>query len=320
MSFQIEKVNRNGIDLVLLKDNLLGCFISIAPAHGALLHEFVVNTNNGPINVIDNYPTIEELKKEIGTSYKSSKLSPFPCRIKDGKYWYEGEEFEFPNKFGDGNAIHGLLYNKPFGIADEFADDREASIALKYNYKEEDDGFPFSYRCEIRYTLLPEQVLQIQTTILNLDDLPIPMADGWHPYFSLEGPINNYLLCFQSKGMLEFDAKLVPTGRVLPYDTFNTEKIIGNSQLDNCFLLNENRPHAACTLFNPANRLEISFFPDASYPYLQLYTPDHRKSIAIENLSGAPDCFNNKMGLVLLPSRQSHTFTLYYKLSFRKQV
>lgn len=315
MSFQVEHVQQNGIDLVVLKDNLSGSFASVAPKHGALLHEYAIKTNSGVFNVIDNYNDRGDLEDNIAMSYKSSKLSPFPCRVKNARYLYEGQEFEFSNKFADGTAIHGLLFNKAFAIADEFADDNQASVMLKYNYKEEDDGYPFAYRCEIRYTLLPENVLQLQTTIISLDDLVIPIADGWHPYFSLGDTIDNYAFYFNGRGMLEFNNQLLPTGQILPYDTFNEEKLIGKTQLDNCFLLNDSENYAACTLRNPANKLAISFFTDATYPYLQVYTPPHRRSIAIENLSGAPDCFNNKMGLTMLPPRHSNTYTVFYKLS-----
>jgi galactose mutarotase-like enzyme len=43
----------------------------------------------------------------------------------------------------------------------------------------------------------------------------------------------------------------------------------------------------------------LTIEPDKEYPILQIYIPPHRNSIAIENLSGAPDNFNNKMGLVI---------------------
>ena len=36
------------------------------------------------------------------------------------------------------------------------------------------------------------------------------------------------------------------------------------------------------------------------YNFLQVYTPPHRKSIAIEPMTCAPDAFNNKDGLIVL--------------------
>jgi aldose 1-epimerase len=45
-----------------------------------------------------------------------------------------------------------------------------------------------------------------------------------------------------------------------------------------------------------------------------LYTPDHRKSIAIENLSAAPNCFNNKMGLHIMQPQAIWNLETSYQL------
>ena len=42
----------------------------------------------------------------------------------------------------------------------------------------------------------------------------IPMADGWHPYFSLEGEVNEWLLSFRSRKKLAFNEKLIPLGHI----------------------------------------------------------------------------------------------------------
>jgi aldose 1-epimerase len=208
-----------------------------------------------------------------------------------------------------------LLYNKPFVLINEFADDEKASISLQYNYKKDDAGYPYNYRCEVEYTLSDNNSLQVKTTINNLSEPTIPIADGWHPYFQLGGEINNWLLQFNAEGILEFDDKLIPTGKLLIYNKFNNPHLIEDVQLDNCFLLNKNMEGAACRLINPYNKLSLSFFPDKNYTYLQIYTPPGRTSIAIENLSAAPDAFNNKMGLTLLSAGDSQTFTVIYQVS-----
>jgi len=65
-------------------------------------------------------------------------------------------------------------------------------------------------------------------------------------------------------------------------------------------------------LRNPANGLKISLFPDPSYLFLQIFIPAHRESIAIENLSSAPDSFNNHIGLIELQPRESRSFRVFY--------
>ena len=314
MEFTIAELIADGCKQVVLTAPDTGAQVIILPAHGAMLHAFTVQTKNGPHNIIDNYSSTAVLKEELGTSYKSSKLSPFACRIAGGKYMYDGEEFEFEHKFMDGSAIHGLLYNKAFNKVSSFCDEQKASVGFRYHYKEEDNGFPFDYTCEIRYTLLPQNTLQLETTIINLDDLPIPMTDGWHPYFTLGGRVDDWQLYFGADTMLEFDEKLVPTGTLLPYNAFLQPKPVAATQLDNCFLLNGRQGYPACTLRNEAAGIQLNLFPDFTYPYLQIYTPPHRKSIAIENLSAAPDAFNNNMGLLMMPPRYTQTFTVYYQV------
>ena len=314
MEFTVSSAREKGLEQVILTDPATQTQVIILPQYGAMLHAFTVKTKTGFHNIIDNYSDAETLEKELSTSFKSSKLSPFVCRIAGGRYFYDGEEFELENKFMDGTAIHGLLYNKPFKKVASFADEQRASAAFKYHYKEEDDGYPFDYTCEVRYTLLPQNTLQVETTIINLDDLPIPLTDGWHPYFTLGGKADDWLLYFDAEGMLEFNEKLVPTSKMLPYDTFLQEKSIGDTKLDNCFLLTGDKSRAACTLRSEAAGLQLNIFPDAGYPFLQLYTPDNRQSIAIENLSGAPDAFNNKIGLLMLQPRHTQTFTVHYQV------
>jgi aldose 1-epimerase len=315
MNFSTGNVSENGLHLLQLKNNSNKTIITLLPAYGAILHGFEISTGNGVKNIIDNYASLDDVNKNLSISYKSSKLSPFACRIKNAQYTYNGKLFEFENKFVDGNAIHGLLYNKAFEVADVFADNEQCSALLKYVYKAEDAGYPFTYRCEIKYTLQAANLLKVQTTVFNLSNQPIPIQDGWHPYFTLGGKIDDCIFYMQAHAMVEFDEKLIPTGKLLNFKKFTKPEALAGTQFDNCFLLKEEFSGPACTIVNNKNKLSIEFFPDKNYPFLQVYTPPHRNSIAIENLSAAPDAFNNKMGLILLPAGNSTSFTVHYKVT-----
>jgi aldose 1-epimerase len=320
MNFSIRHLEDNGLRLVTLREESTATEIALLPDFGASLHAFKVRLpqggdSDGMFNVIDNYRDRDQLLGEIGISFKSPKLSPWPCRIPAGKYVFEGKEYQLDHLFKDGTAIHGLLYNKAFTILGETTDEASASLSMEYRFNREDAGYPFDYVCGVRYILHPNSLLEVVTTVTNLDDKIIPIADGWHPYFQLGGKVNDWQVQFHSSAIVEFDEQLVPTGKLLPYDTFDTPRLMGDTFLDNCFILKQEIVSPACELFNPANGLLVSFFPDASYSYLQLYTPDTRRSIAVENLSGAPDCFNNKMGLVQLEPGHSQIFTARYKVS-----
>jgi aldose 1-epimerase len=317
MNFSIRHLEENGLRLIILKEETTATEVAVLPEYGASLHAFNVRlpAGNDSFNVIDNYRDRTQLEKEIGMSYKSPKLSPFPCRIRDGKYTFEGKEYQFSRLFNDGNAIHGLLYNKSFIVLEEAANEVSAGISMEYHYDKEDDGYPFDYACGVRYILHPNGLLEVVTTVTNLDNRVIPVADGWHPYFQLGGRIDDWQVQFHASAMVEFDERLIPTGKLLQYNAFDTSRPMGDTFLDNCFTLKQELVSPVCELFNPVNGLRVSFYPDAGYPYLQIYTPSTRQSIAVENLSGAPDCFNNKMGLTLLQPGHSQIFTTRYKVS-----
>ena len=316
MSFSIRHVKENDLDLVNITDEGTGTVVSLLPGFGATLHAFHIRGRDGSVfNVIDSYADASELKREMNRSFKGPKLSPFPCRIPDGIYHFNKKEYKFDQLFGDGTAIHGLLYNKPFAILEEHADEAAGAVLLDHTYNREDGGYPFRYDCQVRYALHAGGDLEVSTTVKNLDETVIPMADGWHPYFKLGGRADQWLLQFHAAAIVEFDQRLVPTGRLAQYEVFETARPLGDVFLDNCFALKPEIVSAACELYNPANGLRVSFYPDANYPYLQIYTPNTRESIAVENLSGAPDCFNNKMGLLLLEPGHSQIFTVRYKIS-----
>ncbi|MBA4141207.1 MAG: hypothetical protein H0X70_12070, partial [Segetibacter sp.] len=64
-----------------------------------------------------------------------------------------------------------------------------------------------------------------------------------------------------------------------------------------------------CVFRNPKKKIQLEIYPASSYPYLQIFVPNHRKSIAIENLSAAPNAFNNGIGLKVLQPNESTSYT-----------
>jgi len=315
MQFSVRHVKEDGLDQVVLVEEATGTEVAVLPGYGATLHAFRVPGRGGAVtNVIDNYRDRDELEKYMGKSFKGPKLSPFPCRIAGGKYSFEGQEYQFSHLVEGGTAIHGLLYDKAFTIREETADDMGALVCMEYQYKKEDAGYPFDYSCMVKYSLHPGDTLEVSTTVTNFDTRTLPIADGWHPYFALGGGIDGWSLQFHASAIVDFDQRLIPTGTLTQYDAFDSPRPIGDLVLDNCWVVKPGLVGPACELFNPETGLRVSFYPDEKYPYLQVYTPPGRRSVAVENLSGAPDCYNNKMGLILLAPGHSQIFTLRYKV------
>jgi aldose 1-epimerase len=308
MSFGVNVTGEGALTKVFLMDTSSGCIAEIF-AFGALLNSFSVPLHEGRINVIDGYSTVEEARELMTAFFKSSKLSPFACRIKNANYSF-GQGSYHLTKFSKGSsAIHGLIYDAVFSVVNQSADETEACVTFQYVYDNDSEGYPFSYRCEVEYTLTANNSLTITTTITNIDEQLMPVADGWHPYFTLGDRVDECQLEFQSKEMLEFDEDLVPTGRLIPYQVFGSLEEINTITLDNCFTVNFAECQPLCVFRNPKKKVQVEIYPATSYPYLLIFTPDHRKSIAIENLSAAPDAFNNGIGLKVLAPDESASYT-----------
>lgn len=318
MAVQAEKITRNGLELVQLKNGETGTTICILPSYGALWNDWLVENKGQQVALIDGFESKEQVDKEFLHGHKSANMSPFVCRIMKGKYTYKGKEYEFKNKFSDGSAIHGLVNAKEFEVESLEENENKASGLFTYKYRKEDAGYPFDYDIRVRYTLDKKDRMTLETTVENLSDEEIPIADGWHPYFTFGEKIDEYVLQFQAHKKLEFSKELIPTGKMLDYDTYLNPKKLGSEELDNAFLLDGDATQPKCKLSHPGLGLSIGINPLASYPILQLYTPPHRRSLAIECLSGAPDNFNNGIGLVLLKPGEKKTFSVSYTCSRTK--
>src|SRR5204863_4063457 len=158
MSFSIQRFTEQGLEQVLLQDNDSQTQAVILPKYGGILNGLYIMIDGERINLIERYPD-EIAAGNIAKSFLSSKLSPFVCRMANAQYTLNGKLFEIEQKFVDGNANHGLLYNKAFTIVTEFLDDERASVILKYNFIDDDKGNHFSFRCEVTYPLLLNNLL-----------------------------------------------------------------------------------------------------------------------------------------------------------------
>ena len=318
--FNIHYKTENGFDIVVLQDELTGCFAEIIPSCAAMLHAFGISKNGDRLQVIESFKSFEEYTERVEPEgYKGCKLSPFVCRVYKSTFSFGGQEFTFENRSGGNHALHGLLYNKSFNVIDTIANEMHASITMKYSYKGNEKGFPFRYSCAITWELAGDCTLKVKTEVENLDEGLIPIQDGWHPYFQLGNSVSDLELEFQSKNILLSDEDLIPTGRKVPYEKFIAVTPIHDLHFDNCFELDLQECQPLCVLRSVEMKVEIKIFPGKSYPYLQLYTPENRHSIAIENISDPSNGFNSGNFTTLEPG-QIAAFTTAYQINLLNQL
>ncbi len=314
--FAIDNVSEQGFDKLILKDKSINTHVEILPACGAILHAFVVENSGVKLNIIDQYESAEDFTTNVTSGgFKSCKLSPFACRLKNASYSFDGNTYAVSKFFLGKNGHHGLIYDRPFVVTDQGCNNDNAFVTMKYEYRAEDKGFPFEYDCVVTYTLKKENELSITTLIFNRSNGSMPIQDGWHPYFTFGGTVNDLEFEFKCSNEVEFDEELIPSGNLIRYDKFNFLRKIGNTSFDNCYSLDFTEKQPLCILRDNGKRLQLEIHPRESYPYLQIYIPPHRNSIALENLSAVPDAFNNGMGLIVLEPSEKKSFTTTYKIT-----
>ena len=282
---------------------------------GGLLNAFIVPVDGKPLNLIDGYTNQADARIGFTRAFQSVRLSPFVCRMKAGTYNWMGNQYRVQKTYLGDHAIHGLMYDTPFTIADSQADADGASVTLQGAYRGEDPGYPFPYRVTITWQLLPAATLRVTVQLDHENAFPIPIAEGWHPYFTLGESVDNCTLQFTTNQKMEYDADLLPTGKYVADDRFLSPCVLKGIELDNGFVFTDAQAARGCELSN--GKIALHILPDEAYPVLQIYIPQHRKSIAIENLSGAPDNFNNGLLLVNLPPQTPASFTTTYRVTVR---
>ena len=308
MSFQIEMVPHGQFELLRLMDTSNQTVIEIA-TKGALLNSWQVMGSNQALEIVEGNDFSKGWVNFENNGFRGGKMSPFSCRLENGQYTIDNTTYTLEKFYHDKHALHGILYDAEFAIHSKGTDASNAMVNLAYHYKGTDKGFPFAYSLLVTWQLHKNNLVTVETSITNLSESTIPMMDGWHPYFKLDSNINDATITLKANGKIEYDDKLLPTGKILNENEFEISKKIEGLHLDNCYLVDASEN--TCLLEN--DQYQIIVQPLMNYPYLQLYTPSDRKSIAIENLSGIPNCFNNKIGLQLMKPHQNLVLKTSYQ-------
>jgi aldose 1-epimerase len=307
-TFTFAVTEHNGYSLVELVNNSNSCRATINTT-GAILQSYEIAQASGEwLNIIDADPP-EEVKTKMTEGFKGAKLAPFVCRMNHGKYTFHNNHYRIEKFYLKEHAIHGLVYDQSYEIKRTYAGPAAAGVELQTHYYGQDAGYPFQFTLTVNWELSADNKLSVTTVMTHINDQDVLFADGWHPYFTLGGNLDEWELQFAADQQVAFNHSLIPTGELVADTRFTSGVKLAGIELDNCFKLTA--PY--CRLSN--GHLRLLIVPGASYPYLQVYIPEERNSIAIENLSSAPDSFNNGMGLLVARPNEAYTFVTTYQLT-----
>lgn len=274
----------------------------IIPGAGALVNGLVMGVGGTVVQVIQGYSTESDLEAQKG--FCGSRLLPFPNRVRDGRYAFGGSTHQLDiSRPQEGHAIHGLFWNRPFRVTAEVSGPNGAHVRLEAVSRGDIPGYPFRFRVAITYSL-DNHGFNSMLEVRNTGQEALPFGDGWHPYFSWNGSVNDLELRLPDVAELSVDERRIPTGETRPFREFKDFTPLGDRHFDTGFLLTGPAPGRAVTrVFDPVTETELHLWQETGpgkYNYLQVYTPADRSGLALEPMTCAADAFNNGMGLMVL--------------------
>jgi aldose 1-epimerase len=281
---------------------------SVVPECGANLLALLFESKN----VLDGYATPEELTEAKWG--KSALLFPFPNRLDQGKYIWQGETYQFPlNNAATGNAIHGFVRSQVFELDSVLLTKDSASLICSYTYNGSLAYYPFPFRVEIGFSIYDDRSFHFEFSVENLHDESIPVGFGWHPYFKLTETADAHLMQLPACEKVNINDRMIPTGGTVPYAAFETKQKVADTVLDNTFLCKNLKEDYELLLEANGAQLLVRASADAC-PYFQVFTPPHRQSIALEPMSCNVDAFNNQDNLIELEAgeRQDWAMEILY--------
>ena len=194
-------------------------------------------------------------------------LLPWPNRIADGRYRFDGTEYQLPlTDPATGNASHGLVRWVRWDLARQDG----CSVTLAHDLVPQ-TGYPFGLRLRVTYSLDAATGLRVDTDVVNSGRSPAPFGAGFHPYLDLGGhPLDTAELLVPAAVVLDTDDRQIPTGRHLvagtPFD-FRASRPLGDLRLDHGFA---ELTGSAVLLQTEQRAIELSW--DAGFGYLQVFT------------------------------------------------
>ncbi|HLL72657.1 MAG TPA: aldose 1-epimerase [Pyrinomonadaceae bacterium] len=227
------------------------------------------------------------------TSYGIPILFPFPNRIREGKFSFEGAEYVV------NPPRHGFVRDKAWRVEASGASDTEGAwLTSSFDAADHPEQilgqFPFPFRLEITYRIKRAR-LEIETLARNVGKRAMPAGFGIHPYF--RRPARG-ALTVPARQRLEL-AESLPTGQLL--DAIDAYDLRGRADvnelnLDDIYTAIEAGADglSRCMLEDEEKNVRtIVEFSREQFPYVVVYTPPApRQAICVEPNSCPTDAFN----------------------------
>lgn len=248
-------------------------------------------------------------------NFRGAFVAPWPNRIADGRYTFDGVEYRLPvNEPERGTALHGLVYDVPWDLVEHTA----SSVTLVCTI-EPREAYPFRVSLQARFSV-GEDGFSTEISAQNTGSRRAPYGVCPHPYL-LAGPspLDDWELELPAATVLTVTPdRLLPVAKEsvagTPFD-FRTQHRLGDVQIDHAFteLTRGAEGMATVRILDPAAGTGVAMVWDGTCPWVQIHTADlpqkpesTRLGLAVEPMTCPPEAFNTGEDLVVLEPGAVH--------------
>ncbi len=258
---------------------------------------------------------------EVGGGYQGKTILPWPNRIDQGRYTFEGEQLQVPiNEPSRESALHGLMNFVEWEPVHHSRDRVVLEYLLhpQYGYP-----FPMSFRIEFR---LDERGIRSTLTSRNVGRTNAPLGTAVHPYVAAgSGTIDSIEFELPAGTYYVTNDRLIPTGKApvegTKYD-FRAARPLGPTTMDTAFTdLERDSRGETVVKFGRTGGVDIHLWMDDAYDYIQVYTDDApsterpaRSGLVVEPMTCPPNAFVTGEGVIVLRPGEEHTGSWGYRI------
>jgi aldose 1-epimerase len=278
----------------------LGDQRAVVAAVGASLREYTV----GGRDVVLPYP-----EDAMAPAFSGTVLAPWPNRLRDGTYRFEGATYEVPlNEHDRQTALHGLVAHTTFSTVDESADSVALELVVVPTH-----GYPWPVRIRVTYSLTAAG-LGVRTDVTNLGTSTAPFGLGFHPWLSPgDGPVDEATLQVDAARHVTVDTRLLPTGTEAlagPFDLRSATNLRGIALDDAWVQPVRDDDGLTWVHFRGSDGRTVGMWADASFQAWQVCTGDFvaaikRRGVAVEPMTCVADAFRTGDDLIALAPGES---------------
>jgi len=295
MRYSARDTALDGHRIIQLEDTETDTRVSISPEFGNNAFEFRHRGHNYLWQPTDGFQAFYGKRALFGVPF----LSPWANRLDQDSYWVNDAQFTVNRNLGnirdDQNhkPIHGLMIYQSWQVDRLSADTTAACSRCSFRFSGKPHlmaQFPFAHRLEMTH-MLRDGRLHVRLRLENECEEMLPVAIGFHPYYTLPGSREGWAVQIPATKHVELSAANIPTGGYTanPYSGYTPMRA---AQFDDVFTDLTRGPEgwAVFRVRNSSASLSVGF--GQKYPVGIVYSPKGSSFICFEPMAALTNAFN----------------------------